>query len=170
MDFTILFSTRVLESTFSNILIDRLTGELSEFNRQQLNVLIEKHKSLYCLFIACEVCDYLLGKGNNSKNYANTLWNINANYRSDLSSFITRFLKWSNEEIEELFNWIENILRNLVLTTLINITGEDVHDNRKFDLREYDNISLQNTISGERVLSLKYRRKDVSFVGYGVGI
>lgn len=170
MEFTILFSTKSLETLFSSILVENLTEHLSDFNKQQLGVLIEKHKSLFCLYITCEVFDYLIDFHQRSDSYSSSLWNIKSSYITDMTSFMSRFLNWNNEQINDLFGLLENALRETVIKTLFNLVGEDIYDNRKFELRGYQNVSLQNTISSERVLSLKYKRKDLSFNGYGVGL
>ncbi len=135
--------------------MDQIGAELSEFNRMQLSVLIQKHNYLYTNFICLEVCDYL--KGNTFPNLvSDKLINCSFSFKSDLHSFITRFLGWSNEAIQDFFDKLENVLRNDFLKTLNNAAGVDIHDNRKYKLRDFTDNSFGLLSASDRVLSLEY--------------
>ena len=93
MNFTILVSIKTQESLFCNYLMDQIGTGLSDFNRAQLGVLIQKHSVLYTNFICLEICDYL--KGNKFPNtVSDKLTNCKTNFRNDVSSFITPRQKW----------------------------------------------------------------------------
>lgn len=164
MELSVLISTKPLEYIFSNSLENDLAIGLSDFNRAQLGILIEKHRSSYCLFSALEVCQYLCKKNEKPNVSASTLWNANASFKIDFTDFIIRFLNWNKEKVEEYFEWLQNVLRNKVLEDLLQVTGVDIHDSRNYQLRSYE-YSSQYSSSGERVLHLEYEGRQLPTFG-----
>jgi len=162
MNFTILVSIKTQESLFCNYLMDQIGTSPSDFNRAQLGVLIQKHSVLYTNFICLEICDYL--KGNKFPNtVSDKLTNCKTNFRSDISSFIKRFLSWEIEATNDLFDRLDSILRNNFLQSLNDAAGVDIHDNRQYKLRNFTDNSFGMLSSSDRVLSLEYESNFLSF-------
>src|SRR5574343_901900 len=164
MLFTVLISIKDQESLFCNYIMDQLSTTLSNFNIAQLGVLIQKHKHLYTGYVCFKVCDYL--KGNTAKEcVSENLTRLNEKFMSDISGFITRYVGWPQSEINDFFERLENILINTFLQNLVDATGVDIHDNRKYKLRNFEDSSFGVLSPSDRVLSLTYESEEIPLSG-----
>ena len=168
MEINVLISTRELESIFSDTMIDRLTTSLSDFNKTQLNVLINKHVRSYCLFIGMEVCQYM-SSDDKKVSLENQMWKIESDFKNDMEIFLSRFLFWLKDSIDEFLEWFKNIMTNVFMKNLYNVIGEDVYDSRKFKLRDFEHNSDASS-SGDRILSINFEKRQVPFNGLSMAV
>lgn len=156
-DITVLISTKPLESTFYDILLDNLDNSLSEFNKSQFNLLLQKHCAQYCLFIGLEVCNYQKGEGVENTLLGYQTEQVEAEFKKDFIEFFSRFMKLEYAAISTLIEEFQNILRNIFIQQLLAVTGMDLYDNRQFRLRTFE-YSREYSAPGERVLLIVFER------------
>lgn len=164
MEITVLISTRPLESIFFNTLVDKFLSNLSDFNKVQLEILISKHCRNYCLLIGLEVCRYQHGVSiypTSSQDRLPEIQNAEIYFKNDLSIFLKRFLSWDDSNITEFLEWFRNILMNVFVKTILDVTGVDIYDTRKYTLKQFRHDHESST-SADRVLSLTFEAKNVS--------
>jgi len=149
---TLLVSTKQLEEVFCNTMVDKLMPGLTDFNAAQLNLLIAKHFRSYCLFVAQEVCQYV--KQENNSYLDSEMFYLESRYKRDFEIFISTFLLWMKQDIDEYLDWLKNILRNIFMKQLIDLTGVDVYDSRKYEFRKCEHFR-EGSSSSERILLIE---------------
>lgn len=168
-DITVLISTSPLELTFHDIVSEIYNDPISDANKVQLNLLTQKHCSQYCLFIGIEICQYqsegsVEGILNNYQSEK-----TEKDFKYDFQIFFKRFLYWDDERINDFFEKLVNVLRNIFINQLLVLTGMDLYDNRKFTLRSFK-YSREHSTAGERILLVSFKRKEISTLGSSVVI
>lgn len=156
-DITVLISTKPLESTFYDVLMDNLDNNLSEFIKSQFNLIIQKHCAQYCLFVGLEVCNYQKGDIEKNPSLDFQTDQVETEFKKDLFVFFNRFMNWEYEFISDFIEGLQNILRNIFIQQLLAVTGMDLYDHRQFKLRTFE-YSREYSAPGERVLFIVFER------------
>lgn len=166
---TLIISTKELESLLYNNVMDKLGTGLSGFNASQLNMLIQKHQSSYCLAVCLEFCYYQCTDKEKYSRQSYEYTKAIADCHSDFSTFITRFLNWDAVKVNDYLEWIKNILCNTFMQRLVDLCGVDIYDHRQFELRSFGK-SLERSTPSERVLALEIGRKEVRNSGDALAV
>jgi hypothetical protein len=150
-----------MESIFYSTLVDQLSDKLSEFNKAQLEILLQKHASAVCSAVCFEVCLYYACKESKDASLQSQVDHVLFSFQEDMKIFLMRFCNYRLEGAQEILDSLKNILMNVFIKRVVETTGINVYDSRYYHFRGFRQ-ALERSSSSERILHLRVERIGVS--------